>query len=259
MKRKINKWIVVISILLFALFSAAAYLCNAYIPDFTTKTLLATIFSSLASISGVALLWEVIAKKSFSNDLYNMVQISSSLQSSGIENVYLYRDVDWKNELQETKTLKIFFAYGSTFRNNNSDELKKLKSLTVYLPDPLNTNVIDNLDYRFRYGKYSDKGEESTSKKILQAISDFKEWGAKVYLHGMMHTHTLYMLDKKCILATYKHCKSRSNVLTLKAENSGTVCQFINEEFDYIHSKSEEVTDELFEKIKKDILGDING
>lgn len=259
MNRKINKWVIVVSIGLFIIFSLLTFVCNAYITDTAWKILLNTIFSSLASISGVALLWELIAKKSFSNDLYQMIQISSNLQDSGIENIYFYRDVDWGNELKKTKSLKIFFAYGSTFRKNHMDELKKIDNLVVYLPNLEDEKIVDNLDYRFCYGSYSSKKEESVNKKIFDAICEFKEWGAKVYLHNMIHAHTLYELDKCCIFANYKHSRSRGNVLTLKANKSGAIYKFVNEEFESIQNNSEEVNEECLQKLKIKFLGSENG
>ncbi len=258
MNRKINIWVVVTSIGLFLIFSLLAFVCSAYITNNTWKNLLTTLLSSLASISGVALLWELIAKKSFSKDLYQMVQISINLQDSGVENIFLYKDVDWKNELQKTKSLKIFFAYGSTFRKNYIDELKNINKLTVYLPNLEKEEIINDLDYRFGYGKYSTKGEESVNKKIFDAICEFKEWGATVYLHDMVQTHTLYILDKCCIFANYKHYRSRSNVLTLKANKSGAIYKFVQEEFEAINNSSEEVTEEYLNKLKTKFLGNIN-
>lgn len=116
--------LLLITVLLIVLGIACTELGNSY--ETNNKiisyifTVVSSIFSACASITGVSAIWELIGKKTFTNELYQRFNISMSLVNSGISEVfYNEENLSWDKELQKTKKLEIFSCGDSSWIDNH--------------------------------------------------------------------------------------------------------------------------------------------
>ena len=141
------------------------------------------ILPAIASITGVAGIWEAFSKRSFAKEVLELTDVSYSYEKSGIIAVYdNFTDIEWKDKFKYAKEVTIFFSYGSSWRSENRKSLQNLKNenatINVILPNYNDDKIVDNLNERFNYSKYA-KPESAYSNKdvkdeIKRAEHDFK-------------------------------------------------------------------------------------
>ncbi len=190
----------------------------------------------------ITLLWELIGKRAFLDEILAKAKISKELTFSGLTQVTdsFHRDLDWSSYFKSVNKLDIFFAYARTWRNTHLEDLQKVASrhdarIRVVLPDPDDAQVVRELARRFDYTP------ETLKELILEAEAYFKDLrkyagdgGAKVdlwYLPAAPH-FTFYRFDNIAIMALYTHRKERTPVPTFVCEMGGTLYDYIRKEFD---------------------------
>jgi len=247
--RKINPKILAWAIGVFAISTIIGLVITMY-GSYTLKIWLLPMFASLSSVSGIALLWEVIAKKSFSDDLFKQNNMIIELSNAGIEKfAYFHNDIELSKEIEATESLTIFYNYASTIRKNYKNKLGK-KKLVVYMPDLTNSFLVDTLDYRFRKNTPT---KPSVKNKIFEAIREFRSLGATIHLHQLISTHIIILTDTKCIVSTYTHPSEPEQGLVIKAQKQGTVYSFALNEIERLKNSSRILSDEEFKKIEDSI------
>ncbi|PXV93382.1 hypothetical protein C8E03_102150 [Lachnotalea glycerini] len=213
------------------------------------KSLLLVIMSTGASIFGAAAAWEVICKRSFAKEILNLGGVTDNYIESGIEHIYTkFKDVNWQNELKDVKEFTVFLSYGYTWRNQNRQILETLGhkyGFTVILPDYHDTELVDELDRRFGYGKYSNPGDKKTSMadQIRSAAKDFLSMGGKVKLFNGTICSTYYLYDIKCLYAPFKHDKKKIDVPAIRC-SSGMFYDFCIKDMTAILEASREWSQE---------------
>jgi len=218
---------------------ALMWLCSQFIPDTSAviKNLLLATLGSLVVSTFLLALWEIVAKKSFAEEILELADISSNINASGLEQVYVnFKEINWREIIESCDKMTIAFAYGQTWRNSHSDVLaaipEKDGSLIVYLPNFEDIAVVDSLSRRF-----STSSEEAATR-IRESANFFHDIGATVYLFSGTFQSSYYIIDKMAIMSFYNHHKSKNEVPAIRSNSSGNLFKFIEEEIAAIERNS---------------------
>lgn len=208
------------------------------IPRESIKSLANTLLSTISAACLVNVIWEILAKRSFADTILELAKISEVIKTSGIDYVDdNFQSISWQDELQHTKNLTVVLTYGATWRRHNAAYLKKFaentqNNLVIILPDPAKEEIMSEFDRRFNYpaGK--------TAQLISDAIKEFNEIGAKVYLYPDSLYASYYLLDNSAIMSFFKHTKARSEVPYLHLDSTGSLFTYVKKEVDFIFSQA---------------------
>ena len=164
------------------------------------------------------------------------MDISSNIKKSGIiEYTNNFKSLKWENELKYTKTLKIAFVYGRTWREQNREVLEefvKKGAIEIALPDYNNENLMRGYDERFNF----ESGE--TRKRVMEAEKFFNDLKAKVCLNNKTFLSSYYLMEDHAIMAPFNHLKEKGYVPAIKAEKGGALYDFIEKEIESIFSEN---------------------
>ena len=196
-----------------------------------------SILSALLSGMIAFLVWEIIAKRTFAEEVLGIANISENLRNSGI--IYYYDSflkIDWRKIISEAHTISMFITYGRTWRENNRDVLEdffqKGGKMKVYLPDNTKDSLMTYYDERFQFQ------QGKTKEYVNEAIEYYLGKGAEVKLYNGMLFSTYYVIDEICLLAVFNHRKDKSTVPAIKATKKGFLGSFIEKEFEAIDAQS---------------------
>lgn len=205
------------------------------------KQLVVRQVGSLLFVSvAINIIWSLVGKRAFLNEILEKAQIPRDIYASGIIKVYssFQREVNWSEYFDKAQNLDIFFSYANTWRNNNREHLAKVAankrgSIRVILPDPDNDEIVQELSRRF------NKGQDYIRENIREAMAYFpslvpRTGGAKVEVRvgPVAPQHTFYIFDDTGILALYNHARGREPVPTFVCRRGGTIYGFLRAEFD---------------------------
>lgn len=100
------------------------------------------------------------------------------------------------------------------------------------MPDYEDDDIMAEFDRRYNYkpGK--------TKSLIYEAVLDYSELGAKVYLYNRSLQATYYVMDNVALMAFFKHSLGKSTVPYIRAESTGSFYNYIEEEKTAILSSS---------------------
>lgn len=229
-----------------------------FIPIITSndqiKSFLTTIVSTIGAAFLVNFLWEIFAKKRFAESIFEVAKISKNIEQSGVDHIDTdFSSINWKAELSKTRNFTAVFTYAQTWRNSNRPAIqnftkKKKNNFTVIMPDYENDDIMAEFDRRYNY-------ESGKTKSLIQdAVIDYSELGAKVYLCNRSLQATYYVMDNVALMAFFKHSPGKSTVPYIRAESTGSFYDYIETEKTAILSSSISVsviTDEQGNKIIK--------
>jgi hypothetical protein len=206
----------------------------------STQIVIRQVGSLLFVSVAINIIWSLVGKRAFLNEILEKAQIPRDIYSSGIIKVYssFQRELNWSEHFEKAQNLDIFFAYANTWRNNNREHLTKVAankraSIRVILPDPDNEQIVGELSRRF------NKSPEYIKENIRDASAYFsglvpRMGGAKVEVKvkPIAPQHTFYVFDDTGILALYNHARGREPVPTFVFRRGGTIYGFLRAEFD---------------------------
>lgn len=240
MKRETDLTIVIVSLVTAALgFMAVAAAIFFIKPESPLLAELTTeIGSSLFAIGSLSLAWDLFAKRSFAAEIFEIAKINKDLKDSGILSIgkdYL-RDVDWKNEIENSRELQVLFAYGSTWRNTVSNTIADCNiKVTIYLPNPQHADTLNALS------QIIPKTPSELKLKIEDAQSQFttKKIGKKTTVHlvNAIPKYTIYLFDTRGVMIPYPHKDQKSNSPIIICKKGGWLYSFLQEELDSIKTK----------------------
>jgi len=254
----INKYITNLTTTLLAIILLVMGVLGLYISsviaveNLQLKTMIKDIFSLIFATGFLALLWEVIIRRRFLDEILGIIGVQQSFTKSGISLVtFDFHEIQWKNLFDISNTLDIYFAYGSTWRGQHSENLrrfalKKNSSVRIILPDVDDDLLMENLAARFNYTK------EKIKEKITSAIQDFRSifsnnnlnTNFKIYLCKRDPTYSMYLFDTTAVISMYKLKMERGSVPTFIAKNKGEFFTFVKDEFNHLIDNIE-ITREL--------------
>lgn len=116
------------------------------------------------------------------------------------------------------------------------------------MPDYENDDIMAEFDRRYNYksGK--------TKSLIYEAVIDYAELGAKVYLYNKSLQATYYVMDNVALMAFFKHSPGKATVPYIRAESTGSFYDYIEEEKNAILSASVSVSVTIDENGNKIII-----
>ena len=231
--------------------AGACYIVTVYtIPAVCTDEQLCLFCSTIVSTIGAAFLvnflWEIFAKRRFAESIFEVAKISRNIKQSGVDYIdNNFSNIDWKKELSKTHNITAIVTYARTWRHSNTSILEefvknKHNKLTVIMPDCENADIMNEFDRRYNYSS----GE--TRKLIIEAINEFSNMGASIYLYNKSLQATYYVMDNVALMAFFKHSLGRGPVPYIRAESTGKFYDYIEKEKDAILKASihiEVVTD----------------
>lgn len=191
----------------------------------------------LVSTVAIATLWELAAKRAFLAELMAQASLAEEVRSAGILTVTtdFQRGIDWKRMFGTVKKLDIFFSYGRTWRGTNRSELHEIAKrsdirVRVVLPDPCNSQLMDELGHRFR------KSPEEVKGLTLEASDDFrnifKDSDFSLWFLPESPVFSFYRFDHLIVLALFRHGTQGGAVPTFTLEQGGAISNFVRAEFD---------------------------
>lgn len=222
------------------------YFCVVYISPLIKNTQAQLFFSTIISTIGAAflvnLLWEIFAKRRFAESILEAAKISKNIEQSGVDHIDTdFSGINWKDELSRTHNFTAVFTYARTWRNANRVAIKeftkkKRNHFTVIMPDYENDDIMAEFDRRYNY----ESGK--TEELIKEAVLEYSELGAKVYLFGKSLQATYYVMDNVALMAFFRHSPGKETVPYIRAESSGSFYDYIVKERDAILSASVSVS-----------------
>jgi len=215
---------------------------NVWVNHKSWQSVIQQIGGLLLVTVAITLLWELIGKRAFLDEILAKAQISKELTFSGLTQITdsFHRGLDWSTYFKSVNKLDIFFTYAKTWRNTHLEDLQGVAArqdarIRVVLPDPEDAQVVHELARRFDYTP------ENLKALILEAEAYFKNLrdyagtnGAKVdiwFLPAAPH-FTFYRFDRIAIMVLYTHRRERTPVPTFVCEMGGTLYDYIHKEFD---------------------------
>lgn len=212
------------------------------------------LFASVA----IALLWELGAKRAFLSELMAKAKLGEEVRAAGLVSVTnnFPHIVDWSKLFKRVHKLDIFFAYASTWRKNNAEELRSLAQRTdvrvrIIIPDPDDDLLMTDLGRRF--GMNTDKVKE----KVQEAANEFLEIftnqagsvkGAKFELWYVSAppVFSFYRFDHLIVFASYRHRIGRGSVPTFVIEQGGSLYEFVMDELQGFFDPEQDLARRVF-------------
>lgn len=233
------------TILISVLATFLSYVCVVFlfpmIADEQLKLFLSTIVSTIGAAFLVNVLWEIFAKKRFADSIFEVAKISQNIEKSGVDRIDTdFSAIDWKAELSHTHNFTAIFTYAQTWRNSNRVAIrqytrKRRNKFTVIMPDYENNEIMAEFDRRYHYAS------GKTRELIREAILDYVDMGANVYLCDISLQATYYVMDNIAFMAFFKHSPGKATVPYIRAESSGSVYKYILTEKNAILNVSKKV------------------
>lgn len=192
-----------------------------------TRLFITTIVSTMGAAFLVNFLWEIFAKKRFAESILEVAKISKNIEQSGVDHIDTdFSSINWKTELSKTHNFTAIFTYARTWQNFNRVAIqqftgKKKNRFTVIMPDYENDDIMAEFDRRYNY----EPGK--TKELIKEAVIDYCEMGANVYLFSKSLQATYYVMDNVALMAFFKHSPGKATVPYIRAESSGSFYDYI--------------------------------
>lgn len=194
----------------------------------------------IASVT-IALIWELFSKRSFFAEALAVTRLVDDLNKTRLTGVStLWQgSVDWASMFRGARNIKLFFAYGGTWRIENlphliSFAMRPNTKAIVILPDPTDSNVIMAMDQRMTIG--SDELSKRISEATDEYIRIFKKSGKEqekleIWYIPFAPTYNYYGFDEKAVFTLYDHKGERSDRPSFTIERGGTLSDFFEADF----------------------------
>ena len=195
--------------------------------------------SVLVGAAVLSVLWDVVARRAFVEELLGRINGVADLESGGLRGLtfQFLEDIEWRDLFRSSSRVDIFIAYGQGWRGLNSLNLAKFTARTgtrlrVVLPDPDDAAVVAALATRF------DTDADGCASKIREAIAHFQslrqtDEGDRVaiWLTTQPMLFTSYRFDRTCLVALYSHQPVDVEVPTFICEQGGSLYKYVETEF----------------------------
>jgi hypothetical protein len=202
-------------------------------------TILQALGITLLTSVSIGLLWELFVRRTFLEELKMRIGIAGDIDAAGLIGFtdHFYESPEWESYFTKSNQLDIFFAYGSTWRNVNEGNLrvfvKKGGEIRVVLPNPDDTNVMNELARRFSYSLEEMVSKEKEALVFFESLKRLKDDAkVKIWLTSKAPLFTFYRFNSTIILSLYNHRPGRGGVPTFIASEGGKLYDNIILEFD---------------------------
>lgn len=245
--RHINNLTTVIVAIGFAVVGAVLLLISALSggPAIWLPSLLGQLGGLLLATGLITLVWDLVGKRAFADEVLSKVQLRADLVESGLERLthnYL-TDVEWDALFKRSRSIDIVVAYGSTWRNSNRARLTALAkrggSIRVFLPDPNDPQTMSVLAARFKMSP------DSLRAKIHDSIDDFRSYSSignvEIYVRAGDAVFSCYQFDHSSVLTLYSHSQQRLGSVPSFLVGEGFLRDFIASDVEAIKNQSTKI------------------
>ncbi|UBV14922.1 hypothetical protein [Mycolicibacterium fortuitum] len=196
----------------------------------------------LITTGGLAILWDLRAKRDFMQEVLEKVRISSDVTAAGIDRVTMkWMDIPWDDLFKNSKQVSVFISYGGSWRKNNWATIEKFvgvkgNSLRLFLPDPNDEATMQVLAKRYDYTP------QKVRDNVVETTEEFAKLGTagadvRIYYRAGDPTYTSYCFDDKVLVTLYANRRRRGDVPTLLV-GQGTFHDFFKEDLTAIENQS---------------------
>lgn len=198
----------------------------------------------LVATGALTIVWELLGKRAFADEVWSKAQLAGDLARAGIERVtdqYL-EDVKWSELFRDARKIDIVVAYANTWRNTHGGRLeqacKEGARVRVFLPDPADTLTMQILANRF------DITETEMIKKVTDAAAEFALIGAttknpvSVFKRPGDLVFSGYRFGSRAVPTLYSHSQQRRASVPTFVTAEGTLFKFVLDDFDAIERQS---------------------
>ncbi|MFJ9574079.1 hypothetical protein [Streptomyces bacillaris] len=190
----------------------------------------------VASVA-LALLWELVGRRSFFQEMLEVLRLKNDVESAGLDAIGTdyTKVVNWEHRLGNAKKLDIFAAWATTWRNTHQARLARIASrpdsrVRVCLPDPNGADCVKILATRFHMS------EDRVRSKLTEAVDGYKDLDGRagtgrveIYVSTAFRAFTAYRVDDVFIVSLYHHKDSRSgSVPALCCREGGSLYEFFS-------------------------------
>lgn len=204
------------------------------------QSILRDIGSLLIASVAISLLWELVGKRAFLDELLPKVRLSEDILSAGIigfKSTVFGGEVDWDSLFHNVRELDILYSYGMTWFNFNrgrlNEAIKRHIKVRVVLVDPDDDNTIAILARR-----YNQEAEQVKAKikESVEYLTKLRDKGAKIsiWLLPAVPLYSFYRFDHTILISLYSHLPEEQSgkgpVFLL--DEKGILSKFVLEEFD---------------------------
>ncbi|MFG2552901.1 hypothetical protein [Streptomyces sp. NPDC048581] len=200
----------------------------------------------IASVT-LAVLWELVGKRSFSREMLEILRLKNDVDTAGLEAIgtdYV-KVFDWENRLETAKNLDVFAAWATTWRNTHQARLTRVASrsdakIRICLPDPSNPDCVKLFATRF------NMTEDRVRSKLTEAIDGYKALDGssgsgrvEIYVSPVFRAFTAYRIDGHFIVSLYHHKDSRSgSIPALSCREGGSLYEFFLDDLEGVLNAS---------------------
>jgi hypothetical protein len=194
----------------------------------------------IASVA-IAFLWQFHGKRAFLNEIMTQARLSEDIRRAGVVGVgmdYL-GDVKWYEMFRSVKELDIVFAYGSTWRRHNLNQLRDLASkrdsrVRVVLPNPDNEALVACMAAQFGLEPIALRTRILDAKREFDLTFGNSEGEYGVWFLNDHPAFSYYRLDDQSVVTFYSNRRPYEKPPFLKVENGGLFDEFFREEFRFL-------------------------
>jgi hypothetical protein len=200
--------------------------------------------ATLVVTGGLTLLWDLVGRRAFAEEVLSKAQVSADIRAAGLERVTMQwiDDVEWAQMFSQAREIEVFLSYGRTWRSNQWSRLEEASrkrgiKLWVYLPDPEDKAVMQVLAQR--YSTIAEALVASVEESAEAFASLMKPRGAdvRVYYRSGDPTFACYRFDQRIVATLYSHSRTRGDIPTFVL-GGGTLYDFFRNELAVVRAQS---------------------
>jgi hypothetical protein len=198
------------------------------------------------TIGGLAVLWDLRAKRDFMNEVLEKTKIAADVSAAGLDRVTMkWMDVPWEDLFKRSKRVSVFIAYGSSWRKLHWPQIEEFakskgNSVRLFLPDPFDEETMRVLAQRY------DSNPQKVRDNVIETAQEFATLGTscaadiRIYYREGDPTYTCYHFDDKVLVTLYANRRRRGDVPTLLFGH-GSFREFFKDDLAAIESQSRPV------------------
>lgn len=241
--KQLTNFRTIVSSLILALAGGFSLFISEFV-DWQDLPWLQSIFRDIGSLLiasiAIGLVWELFSKRAFYAEALSESRLVDDIVTTGLigASAKWQGNIAWEELFRTADTVKIFFAYGRTWRNTYHEQIDEFASrsntrATLVLPDPDNSIVMDSISLR------TGTNTEDLANRVRESTKDFigifEKYGnhnLSIWYVPFAPTYSYYCFDEKAIFSVYQHRLERAEVPTFIVEKGGTLYDFFKEEFE---------------------------
>jgi hypothetical protein len=205
----------------------------------------------IASVS-IAVIWDFVSKRPFLKEVLSATKLAEEIEETGLTGIspQWHGKVEWKDLFLNSKELRIFFIYGSTWKNSNRGYLidfanRPSTKATIVLPDYEDIELIKRIAIEVGYSVdeliTKIKDSEADFIKIFENKKKLTIWHTSVF-----PIYSYYGFDHSSIVTFYSLDRDKVEVPTLFINSTGSLEHFFRKDFTSMLSEKDGLSKKFF-------------